>query len=91
LPAGVQSAIVETGGHGRLDPAVLRGLAPERAADVQQAFAGSFIDGFHLAVLIAGCVLLVAASISYRFIPSGAPQREFTAPPVAEAETAAAI
>jgi EmrB/QacA subfamily drug resistance transporter len=91
LPASAQGAIVETAGHGRFDRSLVRGLDPETAAGVKTAFASSFLDGFHLATLIAGCVLLAAAIISYRFIPSGAPQREFTAPPVAEAETAAAV
>ena len=58
---------------------------------VKHAFDVSFVSGFHVAVLVAGCALLAAAAISYRFIPSGAPQREFATPLQAEAEAAAAV
>jgi EmrB/QacA subfamily drug resistance transporter len=76
LTASQQGAVLATAGHGRIEPAVLAGLGPERAAAVQRAFGGSFIDGFHLALLVAAVVLLMAAAISWRFIPSGAPRRE---------------
>jgi hypothetical protein len=43
---------------------------------VQQVFAQSFMDGFHLALIFGSCVLLVAAFVANRFIPSGAPAHE---------------
>ncbi len=89
LTPGVERAIVETAGHGRFDPSIVRDLPAAKQAAVQQAFGSSFLDGFHLAVLIAGLVLLAAAVISWRFIPSGAPQREHAGPPVPEAEATA--
>lgn len=87
LPAGLRDSIVELAGHGR-DPGSLPGLGA-READVRAAFQSSFVSGFHLAVLIAGVVLLAAALISYRFIPSGAPQREMHEGASAEAVAAA--
>jgi EmrB/QacA subfamily drug resistance transporter len=84
-------AVLDTAGHGRVDPAVLKALRPDQAAAVQRAFGGSFIDGFHVAVIVAGVVLLIAAAISYRFIPSGAPKRDALAPPEIEAAEAAAV
>jgi hypothetical protein len=52
------------------------GLAPEQAAAVQGAFGQSFLSGFHLALLVAACVLLFAAVVAYRWIPSGAAAHE---------------
>jgi EmrB/QacA subfamily drug resistance transporter len=63
--------IAEAAGHGRLDPALLAGLSPEQAAAVGQAFNGAFLDGFRLALTVAGSVLLLAASVAYRWIPRG--------------------
>src|SRR6266511_3761402 len=76
LPATQQAAIAASASHGTLEPAVLRGLAPEQVVAVQQVFAQSFMDGFHLALIFAGGVLLVAAVVANRFIPSGAPAHE---------------
>ncbi len=93
LAPGAERAIVETAGHGRFDPSIVANLPPAKQLAVQQAFGSSFLDGFHLAVLIAGLVLLAGAVIAWRFIPSGAPQREQAAPTVPEqaAEAAAAV
>jgi EmrB/QacA subfamily drug resistance transporter len=90
LTPGVQQRIIETAGHGQFNPKLLSGLPAEQAAGVTRAFGTSFLDGFHLAVLVAGCVLLAAAYVSYRFIPSGAPQREHMGAPAAETQAAPA-
>jgi hypothetical protein len=76
LPATQQAAIAASASHGTLEPAALRGLSPEQVAAVQQVFGQSFMDGFHLALIFGACVLLVAAFVANRFIPSGAPARE---------------
>jgi hypothetical protein len=76
LPATQQAAIAASASHGTLEPAALRGLSPEQVAAVQGIFGQSFMDGFHLALIFGGCVLLVAAFVANRFIPSGAPAYE---------------
>jgi EmrB/QacA subfamily drug resistance transporter/prevent-host-death family protein len=70
LGASQQASIMASAGHGRLDPALLRALGPERAGAVQHAFGVSFLDGFHLALVVAAAVLLAAAVVAYRWIPS---------------------
>jgi EmrB/QacA subfamily drug resistance transporter len=86
LAAGQQEQIAAAAGHGRLDPALLTGLSPEQVASVTRAFGQSFMDGFHLALLIGGCVLLVAAFVANRFIPGRAeaptPSEELAAVPI---------
>jgi len=64
-----QHAIAVAGGHGTLDPSVLNGLSPTQVAGVMQAYGRSFMEGFHVALLIAGLVLVVAAIVANRFIP----------------------
>lgn len=85
LSAAQQASIAAAAGQGTLERSVLGGLSPEQVAGVQQAFGQAFMDGFHVALIVGGSVLLVAALVANRFIPSGAPKRE--APP---AERAAA-
>jgi len=70
------AAIEEAAGHGRLNPALLGGLSPEQAGLVQRAFADAFLGGFRAALLVAAGVLLTAAIVANRFIPSGAPTRD---------------
>jgi EmrB/QacA subfamily drug resistance transporter len=69
LPAPQQTLIAEAAGHGRLDPGLLAGLSPDQAGAVQAAFGQAFMDGFQLALVIGGAVLLVAALVANRFIP----------------------
>ncbi len=76
LPAAQQQAIAAAASHGTLDPSLLNGLAPQQAAAVGRAFAESFMSGFHQALTFGGIILLVAAVIANRWIPSGAPARE---------------
>lgn len=71
-----RASIAAAAGHGTLEPSALRGLSPEQVAGVQQAFGQSFMDGFHVALIVGGLVLLIAALVANRFIPSGAPSRE---------------
>jgi EmrB/QacA subfamily drug resistance transporter len=91
LPAATQGAIVASAGHGRLDPALLQGLSPEQMDAVQAAFGGAFLDGFHLALLVASAVLYAAAVVAFRFIPSGAPEREHAPEPELVAAEAAEV
>jgi EmrB/QacA subfamily drug resistance transporter len=69
LSASQEAAITAAGSHGTLDPRVLRGVPADRVGDVVAAFQQSFMDGFHLALLLAGLVLVGAAVVAYRFIP----------------------
>jgi EmrB/QacA subfamily drug resistance transporter len=73
LPPALAATIAETAGHGRLDPGVLAGLDPSLVGAVQRAFATSFLDGFQLALMVGGAVVICAGLIANRFIPSGAP------------------
>jgi EmrB/QacA subfamily drug resistance transporter len=68
--------IIASAGHGRLDPATLVGLSPDQVAAVRHAFASAFLDGFHLALFVGGCVVIFAGILANRFIPSGAPGAE---------------
>jgi EmrB/QacA subfamily drug resistance transporter len=65
-------AVEQSAGHGTLDPVLLRSLPESSRLQVVGAFNDAFMSGFHLAVIVAGCVMLVAAYAAYRFIPSGA-------------------
>ena len=76
ISAGQQTTISSAAGHLNLEPSLLAGLSPDQVAGVQRAFTTSFMDGFHLALIFAGGVLLVAAFVANRFIPSGAPAHE---------------
>jgi hypothetical protein len=76
IPATQKAAIVASGGHGLIDPTTLAGLGTQKALGVKHAFDLAFVDGFHIALMVAAFFLVVAAFVSYRFIPSGAPQRE---------------
>ena len=69
-----------SGGHGQIDPGALAGLAPQKAGSVIHAFGLAFVDGFHIALMVAAFFLIVAAIVSWRFIPSGAPQRVESVP-----------
>ena len=74
VPADVQQRITQSAGHGELDPRVLRALPPEQAARVRDAFDSAFMNGFRLALLVAGLIVMTAAVLANRFIPSGTPQ-----------------
>jgi EmrB/QacA subfamily drug resistance transporter len=71
-----QASIIASAGHGRLDPLTLRGLDPTQVDAVRGAFASSFLDGFHIALIVAAGFLVFASIVANRFIPSGAPQHD---------------
>jgi hypothetical protein len=81
LTAQQRAGIAEAASHGALDPTKF-GLTAQQQAAVGRAFGDAFMTGFHVALLAAGCVLLVAAVIANRFIPG----RETHAEHVAEGE-----
>jgi MFS family permease len=62
--------------HGQLPDLGKIGLTPEQSQQVGRAFGDAFLSGFHIALLVAGSVLLAAAFVAYRFIPSGKQARE---------------
>ena len=76
LPPQQQAAIGEAASHGTLDPALLRGLDPVMKVRIKQAFATSFMDGFHLALLTGAAVLLIAALVAWTWVPHGGHARE---------------
>ena len=71
LTSTQQSTIAIAGGHGTLDPTVLQslGLTATQHAAVVSAFDSAFMDGFHVALFVAGTVLVIAAFVAHRFIP----------------------
>ncbi len=68
------TAIAEAASHGFVQPSELAalGLSPEQVEGFATAFKESYMSGFHLAVLIAGAILLTAAVVANRFIPGKA-------------------
>jgi EmrB/QacA subfamily drug resistance transporter len=68
LSAAQRSGIAAAASHGALDPSKF-GLTPDQQAAVKTAFGDAFMSGFHIALLVAGAVLLVAAVVANRFIP----------------------
>jgi EmrB/QacA subfamily drug resistance transporter len=83
LATAQQAPILETAGHGRIDPSTLASLPPRQAGAVQEAFGQSFLSGFRLALLVGACVLWFGAFVANRWIPSGAPRREIPLEPEA--------
>jgi MFS family permease len=62
-------------GHGNINDA-LAGLTSSQAAAVKAAYASAFMDGFHIALVVAGTVLLAAAYVAIRFIPGRVAARD---------------
>jgi MFS family permease len=89
LTTAQAAAITTSAGHGTLDPtSPALGLTPEQQAAVGRAFGDAFMSGFRVALIVAGCVLLVAAVVANRFIPGRASEAIHGAPvpePVAAA------
>jgi hypothetical protein len=48
---------------------MFQGMSPQQAGAVKAAFDQAFMSGFHAALIIGGCVLLVAAVVANRFVP----------------------
>jgi MFS transporter, DHA2 family, integral membrane protein len=65
------SSIGALASHGDLSSATLAGLGltSEQQAGVFQAFTNSFMEGFHVALVVGGLVLVAAAFVANRFIP----------------------
>ena len=68
------SALSQAASHGFVSPRDLAtlGLSPEQTVGFATAFREAYMSGFHLAVLIAGAILLTAAVVANRFIPGKA-------------------
>jgi EmrB/QacA subfamily drug resistance transporter len=68
------SAIAEAASHGFVSPNELAalGLSAEQTRGFEVAFRAAYMSGFHLALLIAGLILLTAAVVANRFIPGRA-------------------
>jgi EmrB/QacA subfamily drug resistance transporter len=86
------SAISQAASHGFVSPAELAGLglSPEQVSGFGAAFRDSYMSGFHLALLIAGLVLLSAAVVANRFIPGRAHAEEIHAEAAARERVPAA-
>jgi EmrB/QacA subfamily drug resistance transporter len=76
LSPGQRAAIGSAASHGTLNDSLLRGLSPDVRLRVAQAFGSSFMNGFHLALVVGGSVLLVAAVVAFAWIPSGGHHRD---------------
>jgi EmrB/QacA subfamily drug resistance transporter len=70
LAPATRDAVVATAGHGRLDPQVMQSLPPGQADAVRHAFQTAFMDGWHLALALAGIAILGAAILANRFVRS---------------------
>ena len=75
------SALAEASSHGFVSAKGLAeiGLSPDQSAGFVQAFRDGYMSGFHLAVVIAGGILLAAAVVANRFIPGRAHAEEIHA------------
>ena len=68
LTPAQRTGIAEAASHGALDPSQF-GLSLAQQDAVRTAFGDAFMSGFHVALLVAGAVLVVAAVVANRFIP----------------------
>ena len=93
LSAAQRGVVLDTAGHGTLDPSIVQRLhlSSTQATAVGHQYGNAFIQGFHLALLVAAFFLFAAAIASFLYIPKGAPQREVATSPKLEAEAAAAV
>jgi EmrB/QacA subfamily drug resistance transporter len=68
------TAISQAASHGFVSPGELAtlGLSAEQTRGFLTAFQEAYMSGFHLALLIAGLILLTAAVVANRFIPGRA-------------------
>jgi EmrB/QacA subfamily drug resistance transporter len=71
LSAAQSTAIADAASHGFVSSRELAalGLSPDQTAGFVDAFRDAYMSGFHLAVLVAGLILLTAAVVANRFIP----------------------
>ena len=83
LTSQQQAVVATAAAQGQLNVA---GLTAAQTQAVNVAYGNAFMSGFHLALLFAGTVLLVAAYVANRFIPGRealAPVRETATSPMA--------
>jgi EmrB/QacA subfamily drug resistance transporter len=81
LSAQQKTMITVSAGHGTLDPtSSALGLSPAQQAAVGRAFGDAFMSGFRIALIVAGCVVLLAAIVANRFIPGRASEAIHGAP-----------
>ncbi|HEX2424642.1 MAG TPA: MFS transporter [Actinomycetota bacterium] len=71
-----QATIGTAAGQGDISSNVLRGIPPDIQHRIFGAFATSFMDGFRLALLFGGAVLLLGAVIAFTWIPHGGHVRD---------------
>jgi EmrB/QacA subfamily drug resistance transporter len=83
--------IAQAASHGFVSPRDLAtlGLSPEQTQGFATAFREAYMSGFHLAVSIAGAVLLTAAVVANRFIPGRAHADEIHAAAAAREQVSA--
>ncbi|MEX2393308.1 MAG: MFS transporter, partial [Actinomycetota bacterium] len=91
VPPAMREPILASAGHGRIDPQSLSGVDPSIARAVGTAFRSAFLDGFHLALMVASGILFVAAIVAWRWIPSGAPGAEASWAPSDSEKALAAV
>ena len=76
IPSARRAAILASAAHGTLSDRLLQGLTAEQARAVRHAFANAFMNGMHLAFMVAAAFVITAGIVANRFIPSGAPQHD---------------
>jgi EmrB/QacA subfamily drug resistance transporter len=93
LTGSQATAIADAASHGFVSPKELAGLglSPDQAGGFVRAFRDAYMNGFHLALLIAGLVLLTAAVVANRFIPGRAHADEIHAEAAAREPVPATI
>jgi EmrB/QacA subfamily drug resistance transporter len=85
LSAQQKLVITVTAGHGTLDPTSRAlGLTPDQQAAVGKAFGNAFMNGFRVSLIVAGCVVLLAAIVANRYIPGRASEAIHGAPVAAQ-------
>jgi MFS family permease len=70
IDPGLRERVIAAAGHGFIDKETFTALGPN-AATVGHAYQAAFLSGFHLALLVAACVLYAAAFVAFRFVPGG--------------------
>jgi hypothetical protein len=84
LSASQRDAVVEIARHGvpGADQLAPLGLSPTQGLEVIGAFREAYMNGFHVAVAVAGAILLAAAFVANRYIPGRAAVRAAAEVPV---------
>ena len=83
VPSGVIATAQESVAGAVLRAANTPGLTPEMAAQIREIGITEYVNGIHVAMKIACCVLLVAAFVVFRWLPArAADAREDVAGPL---------